>query len=446
MKAYLAVPFVEKDEAKRLGAKWDASVKKWYAPHMESVLLEKWKINTDPVALVGEDRSYGGNKLFIDLIPTTCWFTNVRSCVHPKDWDRLRNHVYERVNYICECCGIDTQKSNVVLEAHERWDYNEETYTQKLVRIVALCHDCHQTTHIGLAEIKGHGEEAKEHLKKVRGFTEEEFLQHKTKAFETWCERSCVSWNLDLSLITSNNINLSCIIPKKDERITSTTCKPIQHQNQFFVKPLEEPPKIERHYPTKLHPKSYSMRYTKYTFEEYNEVIKNVDLLREYEKWKNGINYNTNRKIKIGGKIHTDLKQKFMINYGHTLFEDLKDINALEYLQESEKINAEIVIENKRIKDYNTAVEKVIENIKALTKWNDFIEFEGKRYGIPNKILNKIHIENDCFGEMVFYMKKEKECRGCRDGVMFNGSYTCSCFMQDINKCSKCGFLEGNEL
>ena len=218
MKTYLAVTFEEKDEAKKLGAKWDAINKKWYAPNMEPLLLEKWKINTEPVILLCEDRNYGGNNLFVDLIPTSCWFTNVRSCVHPRDWDRLRKYVYERVNYICECCNIDTQKTNVILEAHERWDYNEETQTQKLVRIVALCHYCHQSTHMGLAGIKGKGIEAREHLKKIRCFTEKDYKKHMDEATEIWKKRSMINWNLDLSLITSNNIKLANSIPDKDDR------------------------------------------------------------------------------------------------------------------------------------------------------------------------------------------------------------------------------------
>jgi putative DNA primase/helicase len=32
MKTYLFVPYEEKDEAKRLGARWDAEQKKWYVP------------------------------------------------------------------------------------------------------------------------------------------------------------------------------------------------------------------------------------------------------------------------------------------------------------------------------------------------------------------------------------------------------------------------------
>jgi hypothetical protein len=33
---YLDVPFAEKEEAKRLGARWDAAAKKWYAPSADT--------------------------------------------------------------------------------------------------------------------------------------------------------------------------------------------------------------------------------------------------------------------------------------------------------------------------------------------------------------------------------------------------------------------------
>ena len=124
--------------------------------------------NEESVNLIGEDRNYGGKQLFVDLIPNNCWFTNVRYCVHSSEWNRLRFHIYERVDYKCECCGIDTKKSDVILEAHERWDYNEQTNTQKLMRLVALCHNCHQSTHIGLAGIRGKRVEAELTFKRCK--------------------------------------------------------------------------------------------------------------------------------------------------------------------------------------------------------------------------------------------------------------------------------------
>lgn len=39
----LKVPFNEKDQAKALGAKWNAEVKQWYVPQdVDSIPFEKW--------------------------------------------------------------------------------------------------------------------------------------------------------------------------------------------------------------------------------------------------------------------------------------------------------------------------------------------------------------------------------------------------------------------
>lgn len=212
-KIYLAVPFVEKDEAKLLGAKWDGECKKWYCEKNNKnykVLLEKWEINDTPIELIGEDREFGGNTLFIDLVPSTCWFSNVRSCIHPKHWDRVRNYIYERTNYSCECCGINTKEdtTNGQLEAHERWNYDEENKIQKLTRIVSLCHQCHQSTHMGLAGILGKRNEAETHLKKVCIFTDEQVKLHRDEAFALWRKRNESEWKLDISLITNNDIQI----------------------------------------------------------------------------------------------------------------------------------------------------------------------------------------------------------------------------------------------
>lgn len=61
------------------------------------------EINNENI-LIGEDREFNGNDLFIDLIPKSCWFSNVRTSVVKKDWDRLRKHIYDRVNNKCEIC------------------------------------------------------------------------------------------------------------------------------------------------------------------------------------------------------------------------------------------------------------------------------------------------------------------------------------------------------
>ena len=45
-KNYLNVPYAEKDVAKALGARWDASAKKWYAPNtLDLACFAKWRID-----------------------------------------------------------------------------------------------------------------------------------------------------------------------------------------------------------------------------------------------------------------------------------------------------------------------------------------------------------------------------------------------------------------
>ena len=167
---------------------------------------------------VGEDRNFGGSELYVDLIPSSCWFTNVRYCVLPESWDKIRKLVYGRVGYKCECCDVNCIKEKIPIEAHERWEYDYTTHTQKLVRLVGLCKPCHQVTHYGLAKINGREKEAEEHLKKVRVFNEEELKEHIDIAWAIWNERNQYEWELDLSLITANGFDIIKPVGKFDRK------------------------------------------------------------------------------------------------------------------------------------------------------------------------------------------------------------------------------------
>ena len=61
-------------------------------------------------SLAGEDRTLGQG-LFVDLIPSTSWFTNVRSAVSERDWFRIRKMVYRRAGQRCEACGAGADKA-----------------------------------------------------------------------------------------------------------------------------------------------------------------------------------------------------------------------------------------------------------------------------------------------------------------------------------------------
>jgi len=209
-RVWLDVPFVEKDKAKALGARWDRVQRRWYDPHPGSTSgLKRWAARPPvPVLLPGEDRSFGSG-LFVDPVPSSCWFTNVRSCVEPADWERLRRMILGRAGQRCEACGREEDRpARRWLEGHERWAYDELAGVQALRRLICLCTDCHRSTHYGLARVQGREVEAFEHLRAVTGMAPDEARAHVAEAAAVWQHRSARSWTLDLSALTGTGITV----------------------------------------------------------------------------------------------------------------------------------------------------------------------------------------------------------------------------------------------
>lgn len=120
-KIYLNVPYFQKDDVKSRGAKWDAERKKWYVLSSANLApFQPWL----PSSAVEE------RHLTIELVPNTCWYSNVRSNVAKKDWDTLRYHTYKQASHRCEICGGVGQQHPV--ECHEIWDYDDQQHIQTL--------------------------------------------------------------------------------------------------------------------------------------------------------------------------------------------------------------------------------------------------------------------------------------------------------------------------
>ena len=75
-------------------------------------------------------------RLTVELVPSTCWFTNVRSHVSRAVWDRLRRQVAEAAGGRCEVCGGRGRRWPV--ECHEVFSYDDDERVQRLERLVAL--------------------------------------------------------------------------------------------------------------------------------------------------------------------------------------------------------------------------------------------------------------------------------------------------------------------
>lgn len=150
-------------------------------------------------------------KLTIELVPKSCWFSNVRSCVSKSDWDKLRKSTYRAAGYKCEVCGDKGPKWPV--ECHEVWNYDDKHKIQKLERMIALCPSCHEVKHIGLANVRGRYGKAVKHLAKVNGWTEEQADHYARSAFNVWAERSDWKWELDLTFLDEEDV-----VVKSDRR------------------------------------------------------------------------------------------------------------------------------------------------------------------------------------------------------------------------------------
>lgn len=208
-RGWLDVPYAEKDAAKAHGARWDPEARRWYDPRPATPGLAQWAALPElPDVLPGEDRSYKPG-LFVDLIPTTCWFTNVRSCVAPRDWDRIRRMVTRRAGHTCETCGAtEDRATRRWLEAHERFAYEPKRSVQSLRRLVSMCTDCHRTTHYGLAEVQGTADQAFHHLMAVNELDVAQAKAHIADATDLWRARSLRTWTLDLEILTRQGIDL----------------------------------------------------------------------------------------------------------------------------------------------------------------------------------------------------------------------------------------------
>ena len=135
-------------------------------------------------------------KLNFELVPDSCWYSNLRSLLKPAQWDVVRRAAYARANSHCMICGRFTRR----LEAHERWSYDENTHTQILTDVIALCHQCHSVIHIGRTQLTGGEEEACKWFMQVNDCTYADYRAALGKANEDHIRRNKIpEWKLDVS-------------------------------------------------------------------------------------------------------------------------------------------------------------------------------------------------------------------------------------------------------
>jgi len=196
----LAVPFAKKDHFKlKYGRQflWNAKKKFWF-------WLSDHELPEDltPFLPPPQANSDAGPRLSIELVPRTCWLSNVRNHVTEKQWDTIRRHTFRTAGYVCQICGGKGDKWPV--ECHELFDYNSGTETQKLIAFQALCPTCHRVKHFGNAQAKGLEAEALAQLCKVNGWTGQQACRYVSVQFDLWRNRSQREWKIDLSYLENH--------------------------------------------------------------------------------------------------------------------------------------------------------------------------------------------------------------------------------------------------
>ena len=135
--------------------------------------------------------------LNFELVPDSCWYSNLRTCLKQSQWDKLRKGAYAKAEGKCMICKAKTFR----LEAHERWNYNDKTKVQKLQEIIAICHACHSVIHIGRTQLMGDEDKAIKHFIKVNKCSYADYRKALGEANALHRERNKYEWILDVTIL-----------------------------------------------------------------------------------------------------------------------------------------------------------------------------------------------------------------------------------------------------
>lgn len=123
----------------------------------------------------------------ISLVPGSSWGQSLAKMLPRSVWNTIRSREVKRANYHCEVCGCEMNKG---LHCHELWEYDEQSYVQRLVGYAVLCPQCHEVFHFGRANAIGRAEEALAWAAKVSGKDRVEIIRELDKVFDDWERRS----------------------------------------------------------------------------------------------------------------------------------------------------------------------------------------------------------------------------------------------------------------
>lgn len=158
--------------------------------------------------------------LSIELVPRTCWFSNLRSELPAHSWRALSSLVIKRVGRGCQTPGCTNTPGMLrgygTAHCHERWRYDDGEWEQVLEGLVVLCWRCHEVKHFGYAVATGNGDRAFRWFCRRNHLSPEEASEILQREFAVWAIRSRHAWTLDISWLERQGLRYRT--PKKGKR------------------------------------------------------------------------------------------------------------------------------------------------------------------------------------------------------------------------------------
>ena len=140
--------------------------------------------------------------MVVDLIPATAWHASLANILVKSSWDSIREAEVAKTGG-CTECGVKTRT-----ECHERWSYHADLGVQRLEGFETLCGACHETRHLGFANVRGRLPMAMDRLAMINRLKVSERRPYLNLVFAMFEERSKYMWAMDLSAVSGMNVAL----------------------------------------------------------------------------------------------------------------------------------------------------------------------------------------------------------------------------------------------
>lgn len=143
------------------------------------------------------------------------------------------------------------------------------------------------------------------------------------------------------------------------------------------------------------------------------EGFQMVDRLKQNHKFMtlmDGINPETGRKITRNGNIYREVLQQIMREM------DIRSICVGDYekystIEDRKEYIKELKLKQAPIIEWNNSVAKLREDVAQLKRWDEFVEFNGVRYGIDLKMVEEDEEEEENDSASSESCDEKKECR-----------------------------------